>query len=140
MGQFLPNLVCRKCRGKRHKIVNFFHQGPDNGFTKRFLGFSMYVSNSTDRTKGKLCFKDTGFTINTIPAVLNITCFAHGQYVIYYNERLQGVTYPDDYSEWAFNELCEVEVFGEIKKIFYSQGKYDCGKHFKFQYLGSRPL
>nr|XP_022308883.1 multiple epidermal growth factor-like domains protein 10 [Crassostrea virginica] len=85
--------------------------GPHNGFTKRFLGFSLYVSNSTDRTEGNLCFKDTGFTISTIPAVLNITCFAHGQYVIFYNERLAGVAYPDGYSQWAFNELCEVEIF-----------------------------
>lgn len=39
-------------------------------------------------------------------------CPVHGQYVIYYNERLPGVTYPDDYSQYAYNELCEVEVFG----------------------------
>lgn len=91
----------------------------------------MYVSNYTDRTKGKLCFKDTGFTINTIPAVLNITCFTHGQYVIYYNERLAGIAYPDGYSQWAFSDLCEVEVFGEItKNILFEEKKLKTFKDF----------
>ncbi|XP_056002092.1 multiple epidermal growth factor-like domains protein 10 isoform X2 [Ostrea edulis] len=86
--------------------------GSTYGYSGRFLGFSLYISNTTDRTQGELCFHDTNFTRDTIPAVLNVTCLVHGQYVIYYNERLQGVTYPDDYSNYAFNELCEVEVYG----------------------------
>lgn len=89
-----------------------FKLGSSNGFTKRFLGFSLYVSNTTKKSEGSLCFKDTNFTLSTIPAVFNTTCPVHGQYVIYYNERLQGVTYPHGYSQYAFNELCEVEVFG----------------------------
>ncbi|XP_056002107.1 multiple epidermal growth factor-like domains protein 10 isoform X2 [Ostrea edulis] len=86
--------------------------GSTNGLSGRFLGFSLYVSNATDRTNGKLCLHDTDYTRDTIPAVLNVTCPVHGQYVIYYNERLQGVTYPTGYSDYAFNELCEVEVYG----------------------------
>ncbi|XP_056002110.1 multiple epidermal growth factor-like domains protein 11 [Ostrea edulis] len=86
--------------------------GSTNAFTGRFLGFSLYVSNTTDRTRGKLCFHDTSYTTTTIPAVLNVTCPVHGQYVIYYNERLPGVTYPSGYDQYAFNELCEVEVYG----------------------------
>ncbi|XP_078328124.1 uncharacterized protein LOC144623538, partial [Crassostrea virginica] len=86
--------------------------GPKNGFTPRFLGFSLYVSNTTDISKGILCYRDTGYRLDTIPAVFNTTCPVHGQYISYHNERLSGVVYPGGYSEYAFNELCEVEVFG----------------------------
>nr|XP_022304858.1 uncharacterized protein LOC111111943 isoform X3 [Crassostrea virginica]XP_022304859.1 uncharacterized protein LOC111111943 isoform X3 [Crassostrea virginica] len=86
--------------------------GRTNGFAPRFLGFSLYVSNTTNKSDGTLCFKDTNFNLDTIPAVFNTTCFLQGQYVIYYNERLAWKTYPVGYSNYSFNELCELEVFG----------------------------
>ncbi|XP_056002085.1 uncharacterized protein LOC125663226 isoform X2 [Ostrea edulis] len=86
--------------------------GPKNNYSGRFVGFSLYVSNTTNRTQGHLCVPDTNYTRDTIPAVLNVACPVHGQYIIYYNERLPGVTYPVGYSTHAFNELCEVEVYG----------------------------
>ncbi|XP_062585032.1 uncharacterized protein LOC134246680 [Saccostrea cucullata] len=98
-----------------------------NGFTTRFLGFQVYISNTTDRLKGHLCFHDTNYTISTIPAVVNITCPVHGQYVIYHNERRPGVTYPDDYSKYAYIELCEVEVYGCPDPTHYgSDCSYKC--------------
>lgn len=75
----------------------------------------MYVSNTTNRLQGTLCFKDTNFTETTIPNVFNTTCTFHGQYIIYYNERLNNVPYPADYSEYAESDLCEVEVYGKCK-------------------------
>nr|XP_034315301.1 low-density lipoprotein receptor 1 isoform X1 [Crassostrea gigas] len=81
-----------------------------------FLGFSVYVSNTTDRSQGTLCFKDNNFTTSSLPAVFTINCSVHGQYVIYYNERLPGTAYPDDYSMYAFNDACEVEVYETLKE------------------------
>lgn len=48
--------------------------------------------------------------------MFNTTCNLIGQYVIYYNERLNNVTYPADYSEFAESDLCEVEVYSECPK------------------------
>ncbi|XP_062609460.1 uncharacterized protein LOC134271243 [Saccostrea cucullata] len=84
----------------------------NNGLTERFLGFRVYLSNTTNRLDGHLCCHDTNYTRSTIPAIVNITYTFHAQYVIYYNEKLGNVKYPDDYSYYAFNELCEVEVYG----------------------------
>ncbi|XP_061168768.1 uncharacterized protein LOC133177971, partial [Saccostrea echinata] len=86
----------------------------DNHFTTRFLGFSVFVSNTRNKEDGTLCFHDNEYNITTIADVVNITCTVHGQYVIYHNERLLTKEYPQDYSETAFNELCEVEVYENI--------------------------
>ena len=92
-----------------------FISGPTNAFAKEFLGFSIYVSNTTERSHGKLCFKDTNFTLKTIPAVFNTTCLVQGQYVIYYNQRIEGRR--ANFSEYAYSDLCEVEVYGDLKLI-----------------------
>ncbi|XP_052691512.1 multiple epidermal growth factor-like domains protein 10 isoform X3 [Crassostrea angulata] len=77
-----------------------------------FLGFSLYVSNTTEISEGRLCFKDNHYTVTTIPPVFTVVCPMHGQYVIYYNERLKGVTYSSGYNSEALIKLCEVEVYG----------------------------
>lgn len=94
-------------------LNTFVCVGSFRDLTSALLGFSLYVSNTTDRLQGTLCFKDDIFTKSTLPEIFNISCYVHGQYVIYYNERLPGVVYPDNYLSIVVSDLCEVEVYGE---------------------------
>lgn len=93
--------------------MHFFFQGPENNFAKEFLGFAIYISNTTDERDWVLCFEDTS-TIEDIRPVINITCKMLGQYVIYYNNRTKGQNKLRPISEYAFNDLCEVEVYGDF--------------------------
>lgn len=99
-----------------HHITIFYRTGnkewgPTHGFVSRFLGFSVFISNTTDEAAGVLCFRDTLYTIYTIPAVVTLNCPYYGRYVIYYNNRTSS-TIPTDYSDLAYNEICELEVYG----------------------------
>lgn len=49
----------------------------------------------------------------TVPAVVDVFCSVIGRYVIYHNERFSELKYPHGYSEFAFVDLCEVEVYGK---------------------------
>ena len=84
----------------------------DDFNTESFLGLSLYISNTTSKEDGVLCFRDTNYTRSTIPNPVNITCAYHGRYVIYYNNRTHK-PYPEGYTNYAFTDLCEVEVFGK---------------------------
>ena len=62
-----------------------------------------------------MCYKDGP---QLPPLNFTTTCTEHGRYVIFYNERLDGVTYPDGYEiQNVFTELCEVIVQGTEVKI-----------------------
>ncbi|XP_022308442.2 uncharacterized protein LOC111114445 [Crassostrea virginica] len=94
-----------------HYMTNNKVWGLDNLYVGAFLGFSVYISNTTNKEDGVLCFKDTNYTKATLPNPVNITCPYHGRYVIYYNNRTHP-PYPVGYYEYARADLCEVEVYG----------------------------
>ncbi|XP_061191813.1 multiple epidermal growth factor-like domains protein 11 [Saccostrea echinata] len=87
----------------------------------RFAGFSLYVSNSTNKENGYRCYRDGP---GLPPLDFNTTCVIQGRFVIFYNERLDGITYPTGYqTSNVYTELCEVTVTGCKNPSVYG---YDC--------------
>lgn len=93
------------------KLKPFFNE--TNGLPHYFLGFSLYMSNTTRKEDGIMCFRDTMYTIETIPNPLNISCRLYGRFVIYYNNRTN-FPLPAGYTYTALNHLCEIEVYGNL--------------------------
>ncbi|XP_062579423.1 uncharacterized protein LOC134241370 [Saccostrea cucullata] len=89
----------------------------------RFAGFSLYISYTPHKENGHLCYRNT---LPLPPLEFNTTCIGYGRYVIYYNERLDGVTYPEGYQLNIYTQLCEVEnVRGDGRPF----GKDSCAGH-----------
>lgn len=82
-------------------------------YTGRVAGFFVYVSNTTSKDDGYLCYHDESTKESTLSSNQHINCTLHGRYVIYYNERKPGVNYPTFYSKYAYHELCELEIYGK---------------------------
>lgn len=104
-------------------VLMFFHFIPkstaNSVYAGRFLGFSVYVSNSTNKEEGFLCYHDTNYTVTDIPPELTVPCDVQGRYVIYYNSRKSGLSPRFGYSGKAFINLCEVEVYGKTSDTSY---------------------
>lgn len=78
----------------------------------RFAGFSLYVSKTGDIQSSTMCSKDGP---QLPPLNFTTICAEYGRYVIYYNERMDGVSYPSTYETInVFTELCEVSVTGKV--------------------------
>lgn len=119
--EFISHILLSEC------VNLLFFIGENNAQTKRFLGFSVYISNTTNKEDGILCFRDTKYTKTTIPNPINITCPFHGRYVIYYNNRTH-FPYPVGYSNKTGSDLCEVEVYGKF--LLYSNFFFSCTTSF----------
>ncbi|XP_061170685.1 multiple epidermal growth factor-like domains protein 6 [Saccostrea echinata] len=90
----------------------------------RFAGFSLYLSYTPNIKDDVLCYKNT---LPLPPLKFNTTCIGYGRYVIYYNERLDGVSYPEGYQTLnLYTELCEVTVQGCVEEGFYGS---NCSIH-----------
>lgn len=95
-----------------------FHYLVENQQRGRFAGFSLYVSNNNnilstnDIQRSTQCYMDG----HKLPSLnFSTTCTEYGRYVVFYNERLTGVTYPPGYElENVLTELCEVIVLGKV--------------------------
>ncbi|XP_078329582.1 receptor-type tyrosine-protein phosphatase epsilon-like [Crassostrea virginica] len=95
----------------------------------RFAGFSLFVSNNGSMESSFLCYKD-GLKLPSLN--FTTTCFTFGRYVTFYNERLDGVAYPEGYQLTVYTELCEVIVQGCKTSGFYGIGcKEQCPPNCK---------
>lgn len=92
---------------------SFSETDETNILTSYLLGLSLYVSNTTVKEEGVLCFTDKSYTRKTIPNIFKIWCRQNGRFVIYYNNRTQ-LPLPDRYSVSAESDLCEAEVYGNL--------------------------
>nr|XP_022305551.1 platelet endothelial aggregation receptor 1-like [Crassostrea virginica] len=99
----------------------------------RFAGFSLYISNTGDKESSSLCYKD-GPALP--PLNFMITCTLSGRYVIFYNERLDGVTYPVGYEVVSnvYTELCEVTINGCSKPgVYGSNCNISCPNNCRYK-------
>nr|XP_022307519.1 tenascin-like [Crassostrea virginica] len=94
----------------------------------RFAGFSLYISSNGERTSSSLCYEDGP---ELPPLNFSTECMLSGRYVIFYNERLDGVNYPAGYEVEAnvFTELCEVTVIECPDEWYGLDCKQQCSGH-----------
>lgn len=70
-------------------------------FPSTFLGFFLYVSNTTKRNDRVLYYHDNHYTDKTIPSIVTITKPVQARYVTYYNTRKGDLSTKPGYSATA---------------------------------------
>ncbi|XP_078330683.1 uncharacterized protein LOC144624655 [Crassostrea virginica] len=104
-----------------------------NGYERRqqgrFAGFSIYVSTNGTKDDSSLCYKDGP----KLPALnFSTPCLTSGRYVIFYNERLHDIEYPEGYELYTiYTELCEVTVHECVGGWYGLDCKQQCSGHCK---------
>lgn len=88
------------------------YTGPDNYYIPSFRGTSVYLSNTTNRLDGTLCYKDNNFTLDTLPVNISMPCRLNGQIIILYSEERQSVKYPD--VDYKASPSCDILVNGNM--------------------------
>lgn len=97
----------------------------------RFAGFYLYLSYTGEISGSTLCYKDGP---ELPPLNFTARCTEIGRYVIFYNERLDAVTYPDGYELLnVYIEFCEVVVEG--KYCFYLHVHRISSKYLQYCFL-----
>ncbi|XP_060078175.1 uncharacterized protein LOC132557674 [Ylistrum balloti] len=94
-----------------------------------FAGYQIYVSNSTKRSRAKLCFKDTSTSLEEVKNIISHQCQYVARYVMIYNFRNEEKDHSW-YSKSAVLELCEVQVFacvpGKHGDVCENDCSYNC--------------
>lgn len=100
----------------KYQLLLFAFYGVEDRQKGRFAGFSLYVSNTGVIEGSTLCYKDGP----QLPSLnFTTTCTEYGRYVIFLNERKDGVVYPDGYQLTnVYTELCEVIIKGILYMLY----------------------
>lgn len=98
-------------------LYSFNNKFLENRQRGRSAGFSLYVSNTGNISESTSCYKDGP---HLPPLNFSTVCIDHGRYVIFYNERLDGVIYPDGYELLnVYTEFCEVIIQGTLPSMIF---------------------
>lgn len=87
------------------------------GIATRLLGYSLRVSNDTNKPPLESCYTDPGNV--TLPTILEEGCDRTARYIWIYQSNKSGL--EKDVS--PILEICEVQVFGNLYTLFTVQSK-----------------
>ncbi|XP_061192646.1 multiple epidermal growth factor-like domains protein 10 [Saccostrea echinata] len=102
---------------------------------RHLAGFSLYISNTSRREEGFLCYKDLS-TLELPDLDFSTRCIKYGRFVIFYNERIGQTFYSSSrYENPALTELCDVVVRGCYQTGVYG---YSCNINCPINCQGRR--